>query len=82
MKDAVWYVVAAVCWSVTVPIGILVPLSLRNAINLIWPVLGGSHQVLRTVDRFSLLFMGLGWLAFVPLSLLLYVLGVVKDKRR
>jgi hypothetical protein len=37
---------------------------IRQMINVMWPALGGSRWVLRAVDRFSLVFLGLVWLVY------------------
>jgi hypothetical protein len=37
---------------------------IRNMINVMWPVLGGSRWVLRALDRFALVFLGLIWLVY------------------
>lgn len=63
--DIMGYAVAYLCWICTAAAGMLVMFQARNTLNVLWPVLGGSRWVLRPVDRFGLVFMGLLWLVYV-----------------
>jgi hypothetical protein len=63
--DVFGYALAYLGWLLTAAVGMLAIFQTRNMINALWPVLGGSRWVLRAVDRFGLLFLGLIWLVFV-----------------
>jgi hypothetical protein len=63
--DVFGYALAYMCWLVTAAIAMLAVFQTRNMINVMWPVLGGNQWVLRAIDRFGLLFLGLVWLVFV-----------------
>ena len=63
--DMIGYLIAYMCWICTAAAGMLAMLQARNALNVIWPAAGGSHWVLRPVDRFGLVLMGLLWLVYV-----------------
>jgi hypothetical protein len=63
--DVFGYALAYLGWLLTAAVGMLAIFQTRNMINALWPVLGGSRWVLRAIDRFGLLFLGLIWLVFV-----------------
>ena len=63
--DLIGYLIAYMCWICTAAAGMLAILQARNALNVLWPAAGGSHWVLRPVDRFGLILMGLLWLVYV-----------------
>ena len=63
--DVFGYALAYLCWLCTAAVAMLAVFQTRNMINALWPVLGGSRWVLRAIDRFGLLFLGLVWLVFV-----------------
>ena len=63
--DVLRYLLAYACWVATALTGMLALLVIRNMVNIVWPVLGGSKWVLRPVDRFGLVFLGLVWLVYV-----------------
>jgi hypothetical protein len=63
--DVFGYALAYLGWLLTAAVGMLAIFQTRTMINALWPVLGGSRWVLRAVDRFGLLFLGLIWLVFV-----------------
>lgn len=63
--DVFGYALAYLCWLCTAAVGMLTVFQTRNMINVFWPVLGGNQWVLRAIDRFGLLFLGLVWLVFV-----------------
>lgn len=63
--DVFGYALAYLCWLCTAAVGMLAVFQTRNMINALWPVLGGNRWVLRAIDRFGLLFLGLVWLVFV-----------------
>ncbi len=63
--DIFGYILAYLFWLITAAIGMLAIFQTRNMINVVWPALGGNRWVLRAVDRFGLLFLGLLWLVYV-----------------
>ncbi|MFN2157693.1 MAG: hypothetical protein ACK2UX_20875, partial [Anaerolineae bacterium] len=65
LGDVFGYALAYLGWLLTAAVGMLAIFQTRTMINALWPVLGGSRWVLRAVDRFGLLFLGLIWLVFV-----------------
>jgi hypothetical protein len=83
VRDIFGYLMSYLCWLCTAAVGMLAVLQTRNALNVIWPVLGGSHWVLRPVDRFGLVFLGLLWLMYVIFVEQHYRLSVtlVREKR-
>jgi hypothetical protein len=81
--DIFGYALAYLCWFCTAAIGMLAVFHTRDMINVIWPVLGGNRWVLRAVDRFALLFIGLIWLVYVIFIEQYYrsSITVVRDRR-
>jgi len=65
VRDLLKYSLGYACWIFTAVLAMLSILLIRNALNVAWQLLGGSRWVLRPLDRFGLVLMGLGWLAFV-----------------
>ena len=66
--DIFGYILAYMCWLCTAAAGMLALFQARNALNTVWPALGSSNQwrwLLRPIDRFGLLLMGLLWLVYV-----------------
>jgi hypothetical protein len=63
--DVFGYMLAYLCWIATAASGLLTVFQMRNALNVMWPAAGGSRWILRAVDRFGLVFMGLAWLVYV-----------------
>ena len=65
LRDVIGYITAYLCWVCTGAASMLAMLQARQALNVLWPAAGGSRWVLRAVDRFSLVLMGLLWLIYV-----------------
>jgi hypothetical protein len=65
VTDAFRYLVAYACWLIAALVAMVTLLVMRNTLNVIWPILGGSRWVLRPIDRFGLVFLGLVWLVYV-----------------
>jgi hypothetical protein len=63
--DLLGYALAYACWICTAAAGMLAMFQARNMLNVMWPALGWSRWVLRSVDRFGLVLMGLLWLVYV-----------------
>ena len=63
--DAFNYLLAYICWLLTSAIGLVGVFLLRNAWNFIWPAISDNRWLLRPIDRFGLVFMGLVWLVYV-----------------
>ncbi len=64
IKDIFRYILAYLLWVLTAVTGMFAMLQFRNLLNIAWPMLGGNRWVLRPVDRFALIGMGLLWLAY------------------
>ena len=82
IRDLPKYLIGYLCWLFTAAAAMLSILLIRNTINVVWPVLGGSRWVLRPIDRFGLVLMGLGWLIFVLFLEHYYRTGVYQGLRR
>jgi hypothetical protein len=63
--DLVGYLLAYMCWIATAAVSLATMLFARNALNVIWPILHGNRWLLRAIDRFGLVFLGLVWLVYV-----------------
>ena len=63
-RDVLGYLLAYLIWILGAAISMLALFVIRQMINVMWPVLGGSRWVLRAVDRFALVFLGLVWLVY------------------
>jgi hypothetical protein len=82
VRDLSKYVLGYVCWILTAVVTMLSILLIRNTLNIVWPLLGGSRWALRPIDRFGLVLMGLGWLVFVLFLEQYYRTGVSTALRR
>lgn len=65
VRDLFGYAIAYGIWVVVAAISMLTVLELRNALQVMWPVISDNRWALRAVDRFGLVFMGLVWLVYV-----------------
>jgi amino acid transporter len=63
--DAFRYLFAYLCWLLTLAIGLVGIFLLRNAWNFLWPAISDNKWLLRPIDRFGLVFLGLLWLVYV-----------------
>ena len=63
--DVFGYILAYMCWISTAGAGMLAVLQLRNTLNVFWPLISDNRWVLRPIDRFGLVLMGLVWLVYV-----------------
>jgi len=67
--DVFGYVLAYMCWLLTAALTMLTLFMVRTALNIAWPVMVGTEAtdrwVLRAIDRFGLVFLGLVWLVYV-----------------
>ena len=82
VRDFLKYSLGYACWASTAVITLLSVLLMRNALNVVWPLLGGSRWVLRPLDRFGLVLMGVAWLAFVIFTENHYRTGVSTGLQR
>ena len=64
VQDTLRYLLAYTCWFFSASISILTLFQIRSTFNVVWPVLGGSRWVLRPIDRFGLVLLGLIWLVY------------------
>jgi hypothetical protein len=65
LRDILGYAIAYMFWLVAALIALVAMFMARTALNVLWPALGLNRWVLRSVDRFGLVFMGLVWLVYV-----------------
>ena len=63
-RDLLGYLLAYWFWILGAAISMLALFMIRNMINVLWPAIGGNRWVMRAIDRFSLVFLGLVWLVF------------------
>ena len=67
--DVFSYALAYTCWLLTAALSMIALFMVRTAFNVAWPAMVGTEAtdrwVLRAIDRFGLVFMGLVWLVYV-----------------
>jgi hypothetical protein len=63
-RDLLGYLLAYWFWIMGAALGMVALFVIRQMLNVMWPALGGSRWVLRAVDRFALVFLGLVWLVY------------------
>jgi hypothetical protein len=67
--DLFSYVLAYMCWLLTAALSLAALFMVRTALNVAWPALVGTDStdrwILRAIDRFGLVFMGVVWLIYV-----------------
>jgi hypothetical protein len=84
-RHVVGYILAYLLWILVIAIGMVAVLEARNALNVVWPLLGsGVHWqwVLRPVDRFGLVFAGLAWLVYTIFAEDWFRLAITAVRRR
>jgi hypothetical protein len=84
-RHVVGYILAYLLWILVIAIGMVAVLEARNALNVVWPLLGsGIHWqwVLRPVDRFGLVFAGLVWLVYAIFAEDWFRLAITAVRRR
>ncbi|MBL7200072.1 MAG: hypothetical protein ISS56_07985 [Anaerolineae bacterium] len=83
VTDLLGYMIAYLCWILVAGIGMASVLIARNTLNLTWGLLGGNRWLLRPIDRFGLVFMGLAWLVYVIFVEQHFrsAISVVRDRR-
>jgi hypothetical protein len=65
IQDLFGYAIAYAIWVVVAAISMFAVLQLRNALQAMWPVISRNRWLLRPIDRFGLVFLGLVWLVYV-----------------
>ena len=63
-RDLLGYLLAYWFWVLGAAVAMVALFVIRQMLNVMWPALGGSRWVLRAVDRFTLVFLGLVWLVY------------------
>ncbi|MBN1641583.1 MAG: hypothetical protein JXA09_10130 [Anaerolineae bacterium] len=63
--DVVGYLLAYLGWLLISAMGLIGVFLLRNAWNMLWPAISSNRWLLRPIDRFGLVFLGLLWLVYV-----------------
>ena len=71
-RDILGYILAYVLWFLVAALGMVALLMVRNAFNIVGSVISSSSAhmwpmiwLMRAIDRFGLVFLGLVWLAYV-----------------
>jgi hypothetical protein len=65
LADIFGYLLAYLCWLLVAAVCMLTLIQIRNALNAMWPVISDNRWLIRPIDRFGLVFMGLVWLVYV-----------------
>jgi len=65
VRDVFGYTVAYLFWLAAAVLGLGAIFMLREALNAFWPAVGWSKWLLRPLDRFGLVLLGLVWLVYV-----------------
>jgi hypothetical protein len=65
IRDVLRYAIAYLFWLLAGLLALLVMFTSRAALNALWPAMHLSRWLLRPIDRFGLVFMGLSWLVYV-----------------
>jgi len=84
-RHVVGYILAYLLWLLVIAIGLVAVLEARNALNVVWPLLGSGIRwqwVLRPVDRFGLVFAGLAWLVYTIFAEDWFRLAITAVRRR
>lgn len=80
--DVIDYLLAYLLWLVIAAVSMVAMLFIRNALNAVWPVISDNRWLLRPIDRFGLVFMGLVWLVFVIFVEQYYRLAITDARYR
>lgn len=64
VRDFMGYLLAYWFWILGAAISLLALFMIRQAINVMWPAIGGNRWMMRAIDRFALVFLGLVWLVY------------------
>ena len=67
VRDVLGYVLAYLLWLLAASVAMWAVFEARNALNVMWPVLGSGTRwtwTLRPIDRFGLVFLGMVWLVY------------------
>jgi hypothetical protein len=65
VRDVLGYLLAYLFWILAAALGMVAILQARSALNAMWPVVSDNRWLIRPIDRFGLLFLGLSWLVYV-----------------
>ena len=65
IRDLLGYAIAYMFWLVAALLALGAMFMLRTALNAFWPAMNWNRWVLRPVDRFGLVLLGLLWLVYV-----------------
>ena len=64
LRDLLGYLLAYWFWILGAAVAMVALFVIRQMLNVMWPALGGNRWVLRALDRFGLVFLGLVWLVY------------------
>jgi len=81
-KDLFGYLVAYWFWILGAAISMLALFMIRQMINVMWPAIGGNRWVMRAIDRFALVFLGLVWLVYSILTEQLFRTAITEVRQR
>ncbi len=84
-RHVVGYILAYLLWLLAITIGLIAVFEARNALNVVWPLLGSGTQwqwILRPVDRFGLVFAGIVWLVYMIFAEDWFRLAITAVRRR
>ena len=65
LRDLVGYAIVYMFWLLAALLALGAVFLLRAALNALWPAMGWGRWLLRAVDRFGLVLLGLLWLVYV-----------------
>jgi uncharacterized membrane protein len=65
LRDIFAYAIAYMFWLLAALVALVAVFMIRMALNAFWPVTGWNRWLLRPIDRFGLLFLGIVWLVYV-----------------
>ena len=83
-RDLLGYLLAYWFWILGAAVAMLALFVIRNMINVWWPAIGGNRWVMRAIDRFALVFLGLVWLVYSIFSEQFFRTAItdVRERRR
>jgi hypothetical protein len=81
-KDLLSYLLAYWFWILGAAIALVAVFMIRQMLNVMWPAIGGNRWVMRAIDRFALVFLGLVWLVYSILTEQLFRSAITEVRER
>jgi hypothetical protein len=81
-RDLLGYILAYWFWILGAVLTLVAVFLVRNVLNIMWPLLGGNRWVLRAVDRFGLVFLGLVWLVYAIFTEQFFRMAITEARAR